>query len=89
MPEFDYELGPQTAQEPYRRKLSFMWNRLGATLSSSSNTGGLISSPVTASDASAVKAGKTIAYRDAEELLADLELVRASLQSNNERDLQH
>jgi len=87
MPEFDYELGPQTAQEPYRRKLSFMWNRLGATLSSSSNTDGLISSPVTASDASAVKAGKTIAYRDAEELLADLELVRASLQSNNERDL--
>jgi phosphoenolpyruvate carboxylase len=32
MPDYDRELGPQTAQEPYRRKLSFMWKRLGATL---------------------------------------------------------
>lgn len=28
--EYDRELGPQTALEPYRRKLSFMWKRLGA-----------------------------------------------------------
>ncbi|HEX4714004.1 MAG TPA: phosphoenolpyruvate carboxylase, partial [Ktedonobacteraceae bacterium] len=28
--DYDSELGPQTAQEPYRRKLSFMWKRLGA-----------------------------------------------------------
>ncbi len=34
MPEYDHELGPQTAQEPYRHKLSFMWKRLEATLSS-------------------------------------------------------
>lgn len=27
---YDHELGPQTALEPYRRKLSFMWKRLGA-----------------------------------------------------------
>ncbi len=27
--EYDRELGSQTAQEPYRRKLSFMWKRLG------------------------------------------------------------
>ncbi len=27
---YDRELGPQTALEPYRRKLSFMWKRLGA-----------------------------------------------------------
>ncbi len=28
--DYDRELGPQTVQEPYRRKLSFMWKRLGA-----------------------------------------------------------
>jgi len=32
MPDYDHELGPQTALEPYRRKLSFIWKRLGATL---------------------------------------------------------
>ena len=32
MPDYDRELGSQTAQEPYRRKLSFMWKRLGTTL---------------------------------------------------------
>lgn len=31
MPEYDRELGPQTAQEPYRRKCSFIWKRLEAT----------------------------------------------------------
>jgi phosphoenolpyruvate carboxylase len=30
--EYDRELGPQTAREPYRRKLSFMWKRLGLFL---------------------------------------------------------
>lgn len=30
--EYDRELGSQTAQEPYRRKLSFIWKRLGAFL---------------------------------------------------------
>ena len=30
MPEYDRELGPQTAQEPYRRKCSFIWKRLEA-----------------------------------------------------------
>lgn len=34
--EYDRELGPQTALEPYRRKLSFMWKRLGALLASES-----------------------------------------------------
>lgn len=33
LPEYDRELGPQTAQEPYRRKLSFVWRRLGHLLS--------------------------------------------------------
>jgi phosphoenolpyruvate carboxylase len=32
--EYDRELGSQTALEPYRRKLSFMWKRLGALLAS-------------------------------------------------------
>src|SRR6266705_2472684 len=31
LPAYDHELGPQTALEPYRRKLSFMWKRLEAT----------------------------------------------------------
>jgi phosphoenolpyruvate carboxylase len=30
--DYDRELGPQTAREPYRRKLSFIWKRLGAFL---------------------------------------------------------
>src|SRR5260221_4001302 len=40
MPDYDRELGPQTAQEPYRRKLSFMWKRLEATLSSNDGKSG-------------------------------------------------
>lgn len=34
--DYDRELGPQTAHEPYRRKLSFMWKRLGALLANES-----------------------------------------------------
>ena len=34
--DYDRELGPQTAQEPYRRKLSFMWKRLGALVATDS-----------------------------------------------------
>src|SRR6266581_5036896 len=62
MPDYDGELGPQTAQEPYRRKLSFMWKRLGATLSTQDGH----------------EYGKTsyASYSLADELLADLELVR-------------
>jgi phosphoenolpyruvate carboxylase len=37
LPEYNRELGPQTADEPYRRKLSFMWKRLEATLSSTTD----------------------------------------------------
>jgi phosphoenolpyruvate carboxylase len=32
--DYDRELGSQTAQEPYRRKLSFMWKRLSALVDS-------------------------------------------------------
>jgi phosphoenolpyruvate carboxylase len=72
MPDYDRELGPQTAQEPYRRKLSFMWKRLGATLG--------------------VQEGNTanedcFFYRQADELLVDLTLVRESLIADGEREL--
>jgi phosphoenolpyruvate carboxylase len=40
MSDYDRELGPQTAQEPYRRKLSFIWKRLEATLSSNDGKSG-------------------------------------------------
>jgi phosphoenolpyruvate carboxylase len=59
LPDYDRELGTQTAQEPYRRKLSFMWKRLG--------TG-----------------DTSIAYRSAEEVLADLLLIQDSLLADGE-----
>ncbi|HEY0757284.1 MAG TPA: phosphoenolpyruvate carboxylase [Ktedonobacteraceae bacterium] len=34
--DYDRELGPQVVHEPYRRKLSFMWKRLGTLLSADS-----------------------------------------------------
>jgi phosphoenolpyruvate carboxylase len=38
--DYDRELGPQTALEPYRRKLSFMWKRLGMLIApEADNTG--------------------------------------------------
>ncbi len=62
MPDYDRELGNQTTLEPYRRKLSFMWKRLGAD------------------DAS-------IAYRSAEEVLADLLLIQDSLLADGEQQV--
>src|SRR5437660_7088474 len=60
MPDYDRELGPQTALEPYRRKLSFMWKRLGTE-------------------------DTAIAYRSAEEVLADLLLIQDSLLADGEQ----
>lgn len=65
MSDYDCELGPQTAQEPYRRKLSFMWKRLGASK----------------------LMDQGIAYKCAEDLLADLALVHESLLADDERDV--
>jgi phosphoenolpyruvate carboxylase len=73
MPDFDQELGPQTAQEPYRRKLSFMWKRLGATLTTHDGHGDGKGSPAY--------------YCHADELLVDLELVRESLLADGEQDV--
>jgi phosphoenolpyruvate carboxylase len=76
LPEFDHELGPQTAQEPYRRKLSFIWKRLGTMLSPAWDAKG--------SEGALTNAN--IAYKSAEDLLTDLELVRESLLADGERD---
>jgi phosphoenolpyruvate carboxylase len=73
MPNFDRELGPQTAQEPYRRKLSFIWKRLGAMRSIAWETDGSEAAP-------------KIAYKSADDLLADLELIRESLLADGESD---
>lgn len=82
MPDYDRELGPQTAQEPYRRKFSFIWMRLVATLS---RTGKRLFRPLSAEDVVMSKGGLVSnAYMYAEELLADLELVRESLQGHYE-----
>ncbi|HVU78217.1 MAG TPA: phosphoenolpyruvate carboxylase [Gaiellaceae bacterium] len=53
LPEYAAEIGSRNELEPYRRKLSFMWWRLG-------NDG----------------------YREASELLADLRVIRASLEAH-------
>lgn len=76
MPGYDRELGPQTAQEPYRRKLSFMWKRLGTLLATSNG-----------SDAQDAKTDSEPSYSHSGEALADLELLRASLQADGEHEV--
>ncbi len=87
LPEYDRELGEQAAQEPYRRKFSFMWKRLGATLS-----------PLVSMDSepydyrghreNAGQRGQS-AYHSAEELLNDLLLVQNSLLEDGEQQIAH
>jgi phosphoenolpyruvate carboxylase len=55
-------LSPGTREEPYRRKLSFIWRRLGATLD-----------------------GDATAYRSADDLMADLDLLDVSLRHHKGR----
>ncbi len=80
MPDYDRELGPQTALEPYRRKLSFMWKRLGTLLSSANgpDSNGTYQDAVTSREPS---------YSRSSELLVDLELLRASLQADGEHEV--
>jgi phosphoenolpyruvate carboxylase len=80
MPAYDRELGPQTAQEPYRRKLSFMWKRLGTLLASSNDSD-------TSGNFQATETSKETSYSLSDELLADLELLRASLQADGEHEV--
>jgi phosphoenolpyruvate carboxylase len=86
LPVYDAELGAQTALEPYRRKLSFMWKRLGATLSSTAENP-QSTQPWPFSSASEQE--RSIAYKSADELLSDLRLVRDSLLADGEDALAH
>ncbi|HTK10205.1 MAG TPA: phosphoenolpyruvate carboxylase [Ktedonobacteraceae bacterium] len=83
MPDYAHELGIQSTLEPYRRKLSFTWKRLEATLAAvtTQHTNFINSNqaPQTLEE--------TIAYRCAEDLLQDLCLVRSSLLADGEREL--
>lgn len=91
LPDYDRELGLQTAQEPYRRKLSFIWKRLEATISArnvvnleqtrQSLSKENVDNPVK------IPGGITIAYRCAQELLNDLMLVQNSLLADGEQNL--
>jgi phosphoenolpyruvate carboxylase len=72
MQDYDRELGEQIAQEPYRRKLSFMWKRLGETLA--------------AQEGNNSQEDRYI-YRQAGDLLGDLFLIRDSLVADGELDL--
>lgn len=89
LPDYDAELGPQTALEPYRRKLSFMWKRLEATLTYvPTPPDGIYSWSLTPAEVAQRKGQETtIAYKTADELLNDLKLVRDSLLTDGEFNL--
>ena len=85
LPDYEKTFGPPMALEPYRHKLSFMWNRLEATKSS---LPALKTSPFLLSQDEQIKTETiTPAYADADELLTDLRLVQKSLLRDNEDDL--
>jgi phosphoenolpyruvate carboxylase len=87
LPDYDRELGPQTALEPYRRKLSFMWKRLEATLSSTYPLSPQHWLFNTLSASNSDQEATQAAYQSADELLTDLLRVRDSLLADGERDL--
>jgi len=72
MQDYDRELGEQTAHEPYRRKLSFIWKRLGETLAANEEKD---------------SQEERYIYRQSDELLGDLTLVRDSLIADGEQNL--
>ncbi len=84
MADYDRELGSQTAQEPYRRKLSFIWKRLEATADEDPAShrppqpGSLHRGTANTSR----EAG--LAYASPDELLGDLSLVQESLLRDRE-----
>src|SRR2546429_5439133 len=90
LPDYDRELGLQTAQEPYRRKLSFMWKRLEATISAFDVIAlELTSQPLSKEKADTlvkIPGDTAIAYLCAEELLSDLMLVQNSLLADGEQN---
>ncbi len=87
LPDYEHAFGPSMALEPYRHKFSLMWNRLEATKSATlSATTSAFPFPQT-EDVQA--AHLSAAYVNAEELLADLRVVQASLLHDHEDDLAH
>src|SRR2546421_2852198 len=80
MPDYDSELGPQTAHEPYRRKLSFMWKRLGAMLPTHA---GIEDNSGSQNIAISLKTS----YSQTSGLLADLEMLRESLRADGEDEV--
>ncbi len=87
LPEYAQELGYETALEPYRSKLSFIWKRLETTLASL-ETPRTLPWPVATSTTSIQNEQEHCsAYRNADELLADLHLVRNSLSADGETEL--
>jgi Phosphoenolpyruvate carboxylase len=82
MPEYIQELGLQTSLEPYREKFSCMWHRLGATLETSMKPPAhpWSTSKIEEETATAM----TDAYKNAQELLTDLYIVKESLLEDGE-----
>ena len=94
LPEYDRELGTQTALEPYRRKLSFMWKRLEATLVSlayKENSGHAenIGNNRHIRNKRFIGHIEHAAYSTAEELLNDLLVVQNSLLADGEQHSAH
>ena len=83
LPDYNRELGTQTALEPYRRKLSFMWKRLESTLTTPPQ-------PQTESwltPTTEIRQDYPIAYHNVDELLHDLKIVQESLLVDGEQEL--
>ena len=89
LPDYDHELGSQTALEPYRRKLSFMWKRLETTTTPGSTVGADLSRPSPIYRPSGKPHDSSIAYHSAQEVLADLLLIRDSLLADGEQHVAH
>jgi phosphoenolpyruvate carboxylase len=86
MPAYAQELGPQTALEPYRTKLSFIWHRLGETRTASPpppTHSWTFNSPNQSREIER-EAENSIAYQHVDELLADLRLLQSSLLADGE-----
>jgi len=84
MPNYARELGAQTLLEPYRAKLSFIWKRLEAMLSPSNISSMPTWLVLAAETATHDEQEKSPTYQNAEELLADLRLIRDSLLADGE-----
>lgn len=87
LPDYDRELGLQTAQEPYRRKLSFMWKRLEATISARDVVGFEQTREAFFLEKGDNPGDTTIGYRCSQELLDDLVLVQNSLLADGEQNV--